>query len=93
MTAPTEEELKQAVLEYLSAAGDMSEISFSILRKALETQFECDLGDSKQIIKTALHAFVDDLMGSKDKDGGDENVPEKKKKVVGLKSLYEDVHT
>mmetsp|Transcript_8156 Transcript_8156/g.8173 ORF Transcript_8156/g.8173 Transcript_8156/m.8173 type:complete len:215 (+) Transcript_8156:66-710(+) len=81
MPEPTEDELKQAVFEYLSAAGDMSEISFSILRKALEAQFECDLGGSKHIIKTALHAFVDDLMGNKDKEGGDENIPEKKKKL------------
>lgn len=68
MAPPEEVELRGAVLEYLTSTADMSLITMKTIRVALEARFGCDLEASRNVLKNAMHSFIDNLVG-KDEEG------------------------
>ena len=68
MAQPNETELHEAVLEHLTNTADMSVITMKTIRLALEDRFGCDLETSRHILKKAMHAFIESLVGKNDED-------------------------
>ena len=88
MSHPDEMELHEAVLEYLTNTADMSVITMNTIRLALEDRFGCDLNASRHILKKAMHAFIENLVGKNEEDESTDDqrntLKRKKCKILGV---------
>lgn len=84
---PSKLDLRNAVIEYLTNNADITVITSKMLRNAMESQFNCNLEPSKDLVKEYLYSFIDSLVGknSNDEDDDDDEEEEKKEEIVGKK--------